>query len=602
MPAARTAAVLGRAALLACVLTGCQTPFTDSHDEIRLETAMVKIVDREITGIGPPDGVTLTTTQPPAAVEEALEIRLEELEAIGPATDTARTPFDLGRNLIGSEQLSVALSLDSAIKSAVSNNLVIRRARLDPAINEADVIQAEAEFDAILFSSVDFAKVDQPSTLPIVAGVPVGTPFNASETYRFETGVRKRFHTGGEVTLSTELTRFRNNARGLELEPDPAYTAAIRLGVVQPLLRGFGKDVNTAIIRIAANSEERATAELTGDMLDIVARTELAYWDLALRWQEIEIRQWLVNVGEEVRDKLERRRDHDTTVAEWADAVARVERRKAGVIRSRQELRRSSDILKELMNDLDLSVGTESVLKPIDAFIDTPVEYNLRSAILTAVDQRPEVEIARLDISDSAIRKLVADNSRLPLLNVSGEVAYFGLDDQAGDAYEDTLDNDFIDYILGLFFEYPLGNRAAEAEFRRARLRQSQALIGYRQTVQAIVLDVKAALRSVVTNFELISATRSSRIASAENMRALQVEEDTMAGLTPEFLNLKFERQDSLALARQEEFLALVNFDQSLAALYRAMGTGLQMRNIAVERDNLPGMSDFDGVEDAERR
>jgi hypothetical protein len=169
---ARGATAVGRAALLASVLTGCQTPFTDSHDEIRLETAMVKIVDREIIGVGPPDGVTLTTEQAPAEAEEALKIRLEELEAIGPATDTAQTPFDLGRNLVGSEQLSVSLSLNSAIKSAVSNNLIIRRARLDPAISEADVIQAEAEFDAILFSSVDFAKVDQPSTLPIVSGVP----------------------------------------------------------------------------------------------------------------------------------------------------------------------------------------------------------------------------------------------------------------------------------------------------------------------------------------------------------------------------------------------------------------------------------------------
>jgi outer membrane protein TolC len=112
---------------------------------------------------------------------------------------------------------------------------------------------------------------------------------------------------------------------------------------------------------------------------------------------------------------------------------------------------------------------------------------------------------------------------------------------------------------------------------------RTQALLGYRQAVQDIVLDVKAALRDVVTNYELIEATRSSRIAQAENLRALLVEEETLAGLTPEFLNLKFQRQESLALARLEEFQALVAFDQAVAGLYRALGVGLSMRNIALE-------------------
>ena len=56
-----------------------------------------------------------------------------------------------------------------------------------------------------------------------------------------------------------------------------------------------------------------------------------------------------------------------------------------------------------------------------------------------------------------------------------------------------------------------------------------------------------------------------------------------MAGLTPEFLNLKFERQETLARARQEEVLALVNYDSAVAALYRAMGTGLSMNRINIE-------------------
>jgi len=100
----------------------------------------------------------------------------------------------------------------------------------------------------------------------------------------------------------------------------------------------------------------------------------------------------------------------------------------------------------------------------------------------------------------------------------------------------------------------------------------------------------------VITNYELIEATRAFRVAQAENLRALLVQEETLVGLTPEFLNLKFQRQETLAEARREEVAALVNFDTALAELYRAMGVGLTMRRIEVE---LVGAEEAEGFIDA---
>jgi outer membrane protein TolC len=98
-----------------------------------------------------------------------------------------------------------------------------------------------------------------------------------------------------------------------------------------------------------------------------------------------------------------------------------------------------------------------------------------------------------------------------------------------------------------------------------------------------VVFDVKDALRDCITDYELIQANRSSRMAAAENLRALLVEEETLAGLTPEFLNLKFQRQDRLAIAQLNEIAALVNYNTSVAALYRALGIGLVMNRIDLE-------------------
>ncbi len=211
---------------------------------------------------------------------------------------------------------------------------------------------------------------------------------------------------------------------------------------------------------------------------------------------------------------------------------------------------------------------------------------------MTAVAERPEIEQSILNIDDAAIRQMLADNNRLPLLNLSAQMAYYGLNsfDQStgangnlGTSYENLFDGNFIDYLLAMNFEWPIGNRAAEAGYRQSRLARSSSVIAYQRAVQVVVFDVKDALRDCITNYELIEANRSSRIAAAENLRTLHVEEETLAALTPEFLNLKFQRQDRLASAQSNEIQSLVNYNQSVAALYRAMGIGLTMNRIELE-------------------
>jgi outer membrane protein TolC len=578
--------LLAALALSALLITACQSPLSDDEEHLLLQRTVDEAVDRE-TGELPGVDERLNTAQTPSDVESELADRRQELDELSPDPPTddglIADPLDLGPDLTGSDQDSTAISLEAAVRTSVKNNLTIQISRIQPAVNEADVVAAEAVFDSIFFADTAFTKVDQPTTVPILNGIPLGTPFNAARSYRFETGVRRTLTSGGTVEVSTDLTRSENQTPGIDLSPDPAYTAAIRLGVSQPLLRGFGSEVNTSAIRLSQNAERRSIQDLRSDLMQIVAESEAAYWDLALAWHTLNIQGWLVDVGEEVRVVLERRRDFDTTQAQYSDAVARVEQRKADVIRARRSVREASDRLKVLLNDPEVTVGSEDVFVPLDEMVSTPISYSLRDAIVTAITSRPEVQQSILDIDDAEIREVLADNNRLPLLLASAEIAYFGLDDDAGNSYDTLGDGDFIDYFVGLTLEIPIGNREAEAGFRAARLQRSQAVIAYRRTVQNVIFEVKRALRSVLTNYELIAATRSNRVAQAENLRALLAEEETLASLTPEFLDLKFQRQDRLAIARFDEIEALVLFDQAVAELYRAMGIGLDMNQIELE-------------------
>lgn len=565
---------------LAALLSGCATPFDEQATE-DLRRSVIASAQRELVDArrapepGPVDRRPSSLSFPPERLAELLEMA-------GPgsyAGETARSPGTdvMGRG--GAPEL-FRLSLEQAVGSAVANNLDVQLARLEPAINQQAVTAALAAFDWVFFADFDWRSTDTPQPVPEVMGQPVGVGASVSQSVSYTTGLRRPLTTGGVFTVSQGQTYSDDSTPGTALDPDPSNGASIALRYEQPLLRGFGSDVALSEIRLAQNAERDAVHALKETLLGVVLATERAYWDLAFARRSLLIQQRLLDRGIETRDVLERRLGVDARPAEFSDAVARVESRRAALIRATRSYRDASDALKRLINDPSLTVGTTVLLLPVDAPLEEPVTVSYLDALVTAARVRPEIARSVLAIDNSAIRQSVARNARLPLLNFLLETSFQGLDEDAGEAYEDAVDGRFVGWLLGLSFERPIGNREAEANYRAAQLARLAATVSYRRAVQDVVLDVKLALRSVRTNWQLIEQTRTSRLAATENLRTLDVLERTVASLDPEFLNLKFNRQEALAQAELEELAARVDYNVALAELRDARGTALEDNNI----------------------
>jgi len=197
----RNALLLGVscAAIAAC----SSSPFEErTLDELR--ASVVESVQRELRPLG--DKPAWKTPVGSASATSFLDERLDELNAMGGPTSYEHPDpvlsvdieedltdeelkslrgaeaelFKFGENLLGEPTSTFRLSLQQAITSAVSNNLDVQSARLDPAISEAQVANAESVFDWVFFGSYDFARTDQVQATPIVGGVPVGEIGRAS--------------------------------------------------------------------------------------------------------------------------------------------------------------------------------------------------------------------------------------------------------------------------------------------------------------------------------------------------------------------------------------------------------------------------------------
>lgn len=526
------------------------------------------------------DAPMIELEREPSDVEQRLAEsgRVGQLDTMSGPTAYSDQPLQLGTDLFGeTDSPTLTISLVKAIEFAVRNNLDLQYAQLLPAVSDTIVTQAEAIFDAVYFATFDFSNLDTP-------GAPGVGFFTGGDrrvrTHSLTTGIRKPLTSGGVLTAQTQFDITDSKPRTSAF--DPIYTANVFLGLNQPLLRGFGADVTTAPIELAVNTQRSSVQDLKDRLLDVALQTESAYWSLVSARQELLIQLRLLHRTIEDRDRLVQREEFDVSPVRITEANSFVELRRADVIRARNQVRIASDRLKVLVNSPYLPVSEEALLLPSDAPADLPISFSLLDAVTTALQHRPDVQQSLIAIQDAGIRQRVADNQRLPQLDLSLVLRLNGLDgNDVEGSYEDLSELDYIDYLISAEFQMPIGNREREAAFLQRRLERQAAVIDYQRVAQAAVLNVKEALRNLQTAYELIGATRAARRAAADSLRAIEEQEKAGVALTPEFLlDLKLSTQQRLADAEIQEIQAMTTYNTAIANLYRTMGTLLHHNNI----------------------
>jgi len=562
-------------------LAGCQDPLArDSTATLR--RMVIEAQRRQLDAAGT-DAPTAVRAERGDSYLEADPKRRAELDKISGPQIYDSIKVDRGPGLDGKPLKTVSLSLRQAITSAVRNNLGVRVARLQPAVSEAQIVAAEAVFDATFFMNASYGKTDQPSTRSSIdpSLAPFGFPFVVNETANFSTGIRKPLETGGQIELSTGFDYANTQTPGQSSLPDPAWTSNLTLSLTQPLLRNFGAPALRSQIALTRNAHRRDVLTLHAQLLAVVTQVEQAYWQLAFAHHLLAVQQRLNDMTVETRDKIKARQEYDVNPVQMSQAQSFVDQRRGDLIRARRAVADASDQLKQLMQHKDLPLAGETLIVPTDAPVEVAVQYSLLDAVTTALAHRPEMRSAILNIDDASIRQMIADNQRLPILDLSAQMNYSGLDDKLDGSYTELGEAHFIDYLLALQFEAPIGNRRAEADWQRTRLQRRQAVVSYAAVGRDVVRDVKGALRGLREAWALIGAARAERRAAAENLRALLEREDKGEALTPEFLlDLKLSTQQRVADASVRELQALVDYNNALAQLHLVTGTALEHNQI----------------------
>ncbi|MFN4242505.1 MAG: TolC family protein [Tepidisphaerales bacterium] len=490
-----------------------------------------------------------------------------------------------GRVLTGEER-RVPLTLEQVIQRVVANNLDVKVASVQPAVEATRVLEAQARFDPTLFGTLG-AEVTNRTT----AGSVIPDPNNNFSTiisdrqrqvqYTGATGIRQILEGGGQIEARYQLRRTDLNPSTFLI--DPYSEADLVLQLTQPLLRDFGGQVNRARIDIARNNQRVSVLEFRNAVEEAVAKAEQVYWQLVAAQLQVGNAERLLERTIRTADILQQRLANDATRLDLTQAQADAEIRRSVLVRAQARVRDLSDQLKQLMNDPELPVAGPELIVAESRPLEQPVRFDLAELLETASVNRAELSQQQLRINNASITLEAAKNNLLPSLNFVGSVNPSGLATTFDRAISSQADFNRISYSLGLQMEIPLGNREARAIYRRSLLQRTQAMTQYASLVSQVTLDVKTRLREVETTWQELVNARAAKFAQEQSLRAIQVQEDTGQPLTPFFVRNKLDTQARLAEAEAQEYAALANYNVAISQLERAKGTLLRYNNITLD-------------------
>lgn len=471
------------------------------------------------------------------------------------------------------------LSLTDAVHLAVQNNLDIERERYGPRIAHTDVRRERAAFDPAvgLETSISQIKVLPDSRILSFdeSGAVIGERILLPFEKRGEVTplLRQRIITGGNYELRFINTRLNeapsSSGTRFALE-DPRYESSLDLTLTQPLLRDFGIAFNSAPTRRAQKAEAIAHQRVIQAILDVVFRVQEGYWNLIFRIEDLAARRESQKLAEDFLAENKIRVEIGTLAPiELVQAETQVKIREEDVIVAEAAVKDAEDVLKEVLNVPQVLDTWQLRIQPTDDPTFAPLStLILEDKIEQALKARPDIIESQLDLESRRIARQEAENQRLPRLDLQalGRLSAFGGD--AGGSLSDLPDARGYEWLFGLHFEYPLGNRAAESVLQRRRLELQQALVGQRVLRLTIVREIREAVRGIETAIKRVEVTRAATMLAQTQLEAEQ--ERFRLGLSTSFEVLEFQRD--LTDARSAEIQALSDYNVELARLDQRTG------------------------------
>ncbi len=485
----------------------------------------------------------------------------------------------------------------------------VRVLALQPGIIANDIEAALSKFDARWISQATWQTTDQPvgtalQTFQAAAGggfIPTINQNNATISSTF----LKPLATGGVagITFNTNY-----NQSNLQQRVNPAYQPNFSFSFEQPLLQGFGTEINQlraahpgsllnpypnqarvegVLITRLRFDEQRA--EFERNINFTLQNVEIAYWNLYGSYWTLYSREQALRQAFEAWKINKLRFDSGRIpIMDYAQSRQQYELFRA------QRISALGDVLekeRQLRGFMGLPIEDGTRLVPSDEPKLAPYMPDWHTAVNEALALRPELVIARNDLKFRQLDLITQKNQLMPDLRFTSTYGWNGLGSRLdggpnnpNNAFASLSSGNFVNWTAGVQMNMPIGFRDANAAVRSARLALAQAYAVLQDQENKATRYLAFQYRKLFTDYELIRANRAQRLAAAEQLEARFRE--FLAGRGT--LDILLEAQRVWADALKAEYDNIVAYNSTLASFEFAKGTIMPYDNVMISEGPLP--------------
>jgi len=435
----------------------------------------------------------------------------------------------------------------------------------------------------------------QSDTVQSILPVLISNTRNLSFTYQ------QGFLIGGNVTVNYTDSYLNENAPTDVLNPSsaPSFTLTFQ----QNLLRGFGVAVNARTIRVSQINVKASALNFKTQVSNTVNQVLNLYYALSAGYEDIKAKSNAIEVAEQfyknsgIQERAGTLARLDVTTAESQLATAEYD-----LVNSQTTLRQQELQLKNLLSRKGIAdpLLASVQIVPLDRIaVPENVETSpLKDLLQTALANRSDLAAERLGITSGEISALGTRNGILPLLvgiatesaaGLAGQprtvVSSFGVETAnpyfnggIGTALGQVLRRNFPTNRVATFFQTPLRNNQAQADYAIDQLQLRQSQIQLSKDLNQVAVDVSNYLVAMRQARGRYRAAVQTRILEEQ---LLDAEQKKLAGGASTPFNVVQQQRDLVA-AQSAEIAALVDFSNARVALDQTLGMTLEANHISI--------------------
>jgi outer membrane protein TolC len=223
----------------------------------------------------------------------------------------------------------------------------------------------------------------------------------------------------------------------------------------------------------------------------------------------------------------------------------------------------------------------------------------LKEALATALENRPEIRQAMLDLKNKDIDVQYSKNQVKPSLDVSANFSQNGtggtqrvlgnvlggtaaevIPGGVGDALKQMWGFNYTGYNVGFTLIIPLDNKAAKADFSRSVNERKLSDARMEATTQGIALDVRNAITQADIASKRVDTARVTLDLAQRTLAAEKAKFDAGTSI----LQFVLERQRDVATYESAQIQAQVNYTKALVDLDRSMGMSLKRNGLELNK------------------